>query len=130
MAIFWGLNEAARHCNLHHPLGLMLSIFYWCSFNAFLQPCGTLLNVLFGYINGEVARGVVFVEIWGPLIERGNWRPSIRSAIDKLKSMALLTQGFGSTESPPDDIYTIDKRLDEWIDTWRRKRKEVGKVRF
>lgn len=108
-ALFFALHEAERGCHLKTPFAYFMKQSFWASYNTFLQPCGTAINLSFALINGEFSSGLNLREFWGPLLnERGEFRSWLRCESAKA---APLTEAD----------------LEDWIETWKRKRESVGK---
>ena len=131
LALIWGLNEATRHCNLTLPFAQAVGIFFWAAYNAYLQPLGTVINYFFYIILKEGVRGIHLTEIYGPCINaRGVFRECV---VQYLFMPCLALARLASRRSGTDDKSSVDQseiieeRLQEWLQTWRRKRREVGK---
>jgi len=43
-ALFFGLAEAQKGCQLSTPFELFTDLWFWLAFNVYLQPMGTLVN--------------------------------------------------------------------------------------
>lgn len=115
-ALWFGLHEAERGCNLQTPLLLFTELSFWGAYNAILQPLGTAVNCIMFFVNKEYTKKIVLHEIWGPLLlnERNHFRKNI------------LSRWFRKAPRVPTQA-EMDNRLGEWISTYVRKRKEVGK---
>ena len=87
---------------------------FWGAYNVWLQPFGTILNVMVYAASGERRRKIVLREVWGSLLmnDRGNWQ-SWLACICREKH-----------EAPTAD--EIAALLDEWLSTWRRMREGAG----
>jgi len=108
-AIFFALHEAERGCHLKTPFLYFTKESFWASYNSFLQPVGSAVNVLFAILNGEFRTKLNFRELFGPLLnDRGEFRTRLWK---KRVSAVAVSQA----------------ELDEWIATWKRKRESVGK---
>ncbi|CAK0843067.1 unnamed protein product, partial [Prorocentrum cordatum] len=108
-ALFFALHEAERGCHLKTPFLWAMKASFWASYNSFLQPLGTAVNVLFGLVNGEFQKHVKLSELYGPLL---NSRGELRGRVWARRAAAAPVS---------------QEDLDEWIATWRRKRESVGK---
>jgi len=123
-AFWFGLAEAQRGCNLHTPFKLFTDLSFWAAFNVYLQPLGTLTNIWFFITNHEYLMKLRLREIWGPLWlnEKNNFRVKLNF------NKGILSKIFcKKTSSELPTQKELDARLDEWIETWRRKRIDAGR---
>jgi len=114
-AVFFGLSEAQKGCQLTTPFELFTDLWFWSAFNAYLQPTGTVINVIFWATNKEYLKKLRMREIWGPaLLTNEN---IFRFKLPKFlrRKTKKLTQE------------ELDEILEEWIETWRRKRLGAGR---
>ena len=113
-AFFFAVHEAQRGCQLALPFQRITSLCFRAAYNAYLQPLGTAVNVVFYVINREYRQRLVLNEIWGPLVDgQGHCR-------------AGLLSGLCARAHPPPSDAVIAERLAEWLATFRRKRAAVG----
>jgi hypothetical protein len=108
-AVFFALVEAERGCQLKTPFLFFMKQAFWCAYNTFLQPLGTVVNLLFAVLNGEFRTKLKLRELFEPLLnDRGEfhgwlWRKRVQAS--------HLTQ----------------EELEDWISTWKRNRESAGK---
>mmetsp|Transcript_24509 Transcript_24509/g.55989 ORF Transcript_24509/g.55989 Transcript_24509/m.55989 type:complete len:931 (-) Transcript_24509:147-2939(-) len=113
-ALFFALVEAEKGCQLHTPFALLTELSFWFSYNAYLQPLGTLINVIFYYANKEYLMNIPLREIYSPMLltERNTWR---------------YNNPFKKKEVAIPSRQELDERMQEWLETWRRKRTDIGR---
>lgn len=111
-AMWFGLAEAEKGCQLSTPFRLFTSLSFWGAFNMYLQPLGTLTNSLIYLTNKEYKQKLALREIWGPLLltDRNNFRFS-----------------FAEKHVKKPTRQELKERLQEWINTWARKRSDIGR---
>lgn len=114
-ALFFGLSEAEKGCKLQTPFALFTELWFWGAFNGYLQPLGSFVNVIFFVINREYKMKLRLREILSPILlhEDNNFRFRLPKAFRK--EARVVTQ------------QEKDERLNEWIETWRRKRLAAGR---
>lgn len=112
-AFFFGLMQAEKGCALHTPLSLCTKWFFWLAYNCYLQPVGTAFNMLFYVLNREYLLKKPPFEIFGPLLDHEGNLP------------VEITSFF--TKSVPLTPKAEAELLDEWMETYKRKRTAVGK---
>ena len=114
-ALFVGLSEAEKGCKLQTPFPLFTELWFWGAFNAYLQPIGSFVNAIVFLVNKEYKMKLRLREILSPALlhDDNNFRFRLPKALRK--EPKVITQ------------QEKDERLDEWIETWKRKRLAVGR---
>ena len=86
---------------------------FWLSYNAYLQPLGTLVNLCIWVTNQEYEQRQPLREVFGPLLDDdGNLVYAVRRLL--------------SPRIRPPTAADIEQRLGEWLQTYRRVRISVG----
>ena len=114
-AFFYALHEAERGCNLQTPFRRAMKECFWLAYNCWLQPLGTLVNVVVYAALGEHKRKIVLREVWSSLLvnKRGNWRDALAHLCGRQRPVAPSAEESRAL-------------LDEWLATWRRMRVAAG----
>jgi len=108
-ALFFAFHEAERGCHLRTPFLFFMKESFWLAYNSYLQPIGTLVNLVFALLNGELRTKLELRELFGPLL---NDRGEFRGWLWKKRVISTVV---------------TEKELEDWIATWKRKRESVGK---
>jgi len=114
-AVFFGLAEAEKGCKLRTPFVPFTELWFWCAFNGYLQPVGTLINIVVWATNKEYQMKLRLREILTPVLLKPDNTFRYRMPRCLRKKPRQVTQE------------ELDERLDEWIATWRRKRNDSGR---
>jgi len=114
-AIFFGLSEAQKSCHLSTPFELFTDLWFWAAFNGYLQPIGTLVNIFFWVMNKEYLMKLHIRELLSPalLTKKNKFRFRLPKSLQKGRKKVTQEE--------------LNNRLEEWIDTWRRKRLSAGR---